>query len=568
MPAEASIGPDPACCHAQVIKSGGASGGNAAKERFLYNKLIALYSRSPLTTPDAVRLFHHLPFVPNAASWTAAISALCSDPPAAAKLFLSMLRRHYLPTQSTISSLLKILSFSPSYISLGLQLHSLSLKLSLSVLPFSGSALIGFYSKNFLSSDALEAFHEIYEPDDVCFAAAIVGLAQNKRPADVFSLFRDMRRGGISSTMYSVSGAVRAAADTAALEQTRAIHAHAVVAGIEPNSVVGTALVDAYGKAGLVSDAHREFDELLFASRANLVTWNAVLSAYAQHGDAETIKQLFDEMLARKLKPDEYTFLSILTACSNAGSVDDTRNWLNAMSPLYGIQPGLEHYTCIVGSMARAGRLEEAERFAATMPFEPDAAVWRTLLSGCMVHGNADIGRSAAGHLLELDPQDDSAYVMLSKIYSSLGRKDEMAKQWTTMRDLGVKKEGGRSWVEVMGSVHMFIAGDRQHEWSPEIYAKVSELEAAVRKLGYVEKGGEGVWHHSERLAVAFVLLRSTTAVCGKSLRVMKNLRICSHCHEFFKYVSRVVKRGILVRDVNRYHWFQQDGSCSCKDCW
>ncbi|KAI0499645.1 hypothetical protein KFK09_017853 [Dendrobium nobile] len=563
--------PDPARVHAQLIKSSSTGGApTAAEARFYYNQLIALYSRSPSTIPDALRLFHHLPVSPNAASWTSAISALTSDPSSAASLFLSMLRRPSLPTQSTISALLKILSFSSLYLPLGLQLHSLSLKLSLSSLPFSGSALIGFYSKHRLPSDALKAFDEIPNPDEVCFAAVIVGLAQNHRPAQSLSLFHEMHAGGISSTIYSVSSAIRAAAESAALDQTRLIHAHTIVTGLNPNSIVGTALLDAYGKAGLVPDARQAFDELSCGGKANLVTWNALLSAYAQQGDATSAKQLFDEMLQRNLAPDEYTFLAILTAYSNSGLVDETQNWLNEMRTLYSVEPGIEHYSCLLGAMARAGRLDEAERFVLEMPFEPDAAVWRTLLSACMVHSNADIGRRAAGRLLELDPQDDSAYVMLAKIYSFVGRKGEMAKMWTTMRDHGVRKEGGRSWIEVAGGVHVLIAGDRQHERSSEIYAKVRELEMETGKLGYVEKGGEGVWEHSERLAVAMGLISNGggTAADGQpALRVIKNLRICGDCHEFFKYVSRIIGRDIVVRDVNRYHRFEE-GACSCKDCW
>ena len=131
--------------------------------------------------------------------------------------------------------------------------------------------------------------------------------------------------------------------------------------------------------------------------------------------------------------------------------------------------------------------------------------------------------------------------------------------------DQGVKKEGGRSWIEVRGEVHAFIAGDRMHKSATDIYAKVVELMEEAKKLGY-EEADEGLWHHSERLAVAFGVL-SGAAPEGKALRVVKNLRICGDCHEFFKYVTRVIQREIVVRDVNRYHRLQH-GCCTCKDYW
>ncbi|XP_020575071.1 pentatricopeptide repeat-containing protein At3g24000, mitochondrial-like [Phalaenopsis equestris] len=569
MPATAAAVPDPARLHAQLIKSSSATT-SSASARFQYNQLISLYSRSPSPIPDALHLFHRLPVTPNSASWTSAISSLSGDPLSAASLFLSMLRRPSLPTQSTISSLLKILSSSSLHLPLGLQLHSLSLKLSLSSLPFSASSLISFYSKHRLPTHALKAFDEIVHPDHVCFSAIIAALAHNHRSAQSLSFFHQMHCRGLPSTIYSISSAVRAAADSASLDQTRIFHSHSVVSGLHPNPIVGTALLAAYGKSGVVPDARRSFDELHFAGKANLVSWNALLSTYAQQGDAACAQQLFDEMLRRDLLPDDYTFLAILAAYSNSGMVEETERWLNAMRALYSVEPKLEHYSCLLGAMARAGRLDEAERFAHAMPFEPDAAVWRTILSACMAHRNADVGRRAAARLLELDPRDDSAYVMLAKIYSFLGRKEEMAKLWMGMRDQGVRKEGGRSWIEVAGGVHVFIAGDRRHERSSEIYGKVRELERETGKLGYEEKGGEGVWEHSERLAVAMGLLGGgggTAAEGRPALRVIKNLRICGDCHEFFKYVSRAVGMEIVVRDVNRYHRFYE-GVCSCKDCW
>ncbi|MQM12546.1 hypothetical protein Taro_045465 [Colocasia esculenta] len=552
---------DPARIHASLIKT--AAGDRA------FNHLIALYSRRPSTISDALRLFRRLPFPPNVVSWSALISAHSHDPAAAFRLFVSMLRSPTPPNQRTLATLLGTCASFPSVLSTAVaQVHSLSVKLSLSRLPFAGSALVTAYSKARRPLDALKAFDKIDEKDGVCYAAAVVGLAQNRRPTEALSLFTEMRAAAFESTMYSVSGALRAAAEAAALEQSRVIHAHAVVVGLESNLVVGTALVDAYGKSGLVSEAQRAFDDL--QDDANVVAWNAILSAYAQQGQADPAVQVFEKMLSTGLKGDELTFLAILTACSNAGLVSETERWLTSMSAEHGMSPGLEHYTCLVGAKARVGQLEEAQRVALAMPFEPDAAVWRTLLSACVAHGEAGLGQAAGRRLLELDPQDDSAYVMLANVYTAAGRRDEVARLWTAMRERGVKKEGGRSWVEVRGEVHVFLAGDKRHPMAREIYAKVEELMGGIAKLGYVQEAAaaaeEGLWYHSERLAVAFGLV-SGAAPQGKALRVVKNLRICGHCHRVFKFISRVIDRQIVVRDAHRYHRFEH-GVCSCKDLW
>ncbi|KAL5996761.1 hypothetical protein ACLOJK_007681 [Asimina triloba] len=458
--------------HAWAIKAG-------ATDVSVFNKLIAFYSKSP---SDALRLFAQIPS-PDLVSWTSIITAHASSP-FSLSLFLSMLRRPLLPSQRTLATLLNTCASLPS-LHTGLQLHSLALKLSLSYLPFSGTALLHMYSKCRLPDDARKVFDRIPHKDDVCYSAAIVGLAQNGRPEGAISVFAGMRLAGVGSNVYSVSGALRAAAEVASLEQCRVLHAHAAVAGLEANLVVGTALVDAYGKSGVVEEARRAFDGLL--PGANVVGWNAVISAYALQGDSGSAVELFHQMLSHGVDADELSFLAILTAFSNSGLVLEAEQWLDSMNMKYGVQPGLEHYTCVVGAMARAGRITDAENLINAMPFEPDDAVWRTLLSACAVHGAADVGMAVGCKLLGCYPRDDAAYVMLANINAASGRWDEMAKVWRLMKDRRVRKEGGQSWLEVQGNVHTFLAGDRGHKRTAEIYAKLGELMEEIANLGYRE---------------------------------------------------------------------------------
>ncbi|KAH7691005.1 Tetratricopeptide-like helical domain-containing protein [Dioscorea alata] len=488
-----------------------------------------------------------------------------SNAPTTALLLLRSLLRHTaFPSPAALSSLFKSLSSSSSPLLPALHLHALALKLSLSSSPFPATALIHLYSKIHLPNDALKVFDEMPFKDQVSYAAIIVGLAQNNRSYNALSIFKSMHRAGVPSTMYCLSGALRATGSSAALELSQVIHAHALVSGFDSELVVATSLVDSYGKSGLISDARKVFDGM--SQCTNAISYNALLSAYAQQGDTASTIDLFNRMVMCGYTPDEFTFLAILSSLSNAGMVREAEEWIDRMEKCYSVKPGLEHYTCLIGAMVRVARLDSAEKLALTMPFEPDAAVWRTLLSGSMVHNVAEIGFAAGRRLLELDPRDDSAYVILSNMYLSAGKKDEVAGLWTEMKNRGVKKEGGKSWIEVRGEVHVFVAGDKKHERVREIYAKLEELMEDVKEIGDCLKDDESVWYHSERLAVAFGVVAGV-APEGKAVRIVKNLRICGDCHEFFKCVSRVVEREIVVRDVNRYHRFEF-GTCTCKDFW
>ncbi|XVF62774.1 hypothetical protein PTKIN_Ptkin09bG0035500 [Pterospermum kingtungense] len=557
---------DPRILHAQALKS-------PRLDRSIFNNLITLYSKNNLLD-SSLRVFKQIPS-PNIVSWTSLISAYTNSP-LSLTFFLSMLRHPILPNQRTIASLFKTCVSLPHCLFFGLSLHALSFKLSINTQPFSGSALINFYCKHRLPGDARKVFDEMPERDEVCYAAVIVGLAQNSKSLESFSLFSVMKSCNVGSTMYSVSGALRAVADLAALEQCRMIHGHAVVTGFDKNVIVGSALVDGYGKTGLVSDARKVFDENIEVM--NIVGWNALMAGYAQQGNNNSVVGLFRLMESRGFVPDEYSYLAVLSSFYNAGLVGEAEIWLKRMKEEYSIEPGLEHYTCLVGALGRAGRLEDAERMAMTMPVKPDAPVWRSLLSSCAHHGAADMALRMARRLLELDPNDDSAYTIAANVLSVAGRWVEVAEMRKLMKDRRVKKEGGKSWIEVKGNVHMFCAGDRRHEGTEEIYAKLAELMEEIEKLGYKpvwdemlhevgqSEKREALWHHSEKLALAYGIV-SGAAPPGKPLRIVKNLRICKDCHEAFKYISRVIEKEIIIRDVNRYHKFL-NGSCTCGDIW
>ncbi|QHO55735.1 Pentatricopeptide repeat-containing protein [Arachis hypogaea] len=523
---------DPRTIHARAIKS-------VATDNATFNNLVTLYSKLESLASYFVRVFSQIRS-PNVVSWTALVSSH-SNTLLALRYFVSMLRHPTLPNNRTLASLFRT-SAALSALPFALSLHSLSLKLALSSDPFAGSALLSFYFKCRMPHHAHKVFDEIPDRDSVCYSAMIVGLAQNSRSVDALLVLADMRHRGFASTKHSVSGGLRAAAELAALEQRRMIHGHAVVAGFDSNVVVGSALVDGYGKAGVVENAR-------------------------QQGDHKSTSELFDSMECQGLVPDEYSFLAMLTALYNAGMFLEADQWLTRMKVDYGLQPTLVHYTCLVCAMARAGHLKQAERVALTMPYEPDAAVWRALLSACAFHGEADKAWSMARRVLELEPLDDSAYVIVANVLSAAGRWDDVAELRKMLRDRRVKKQGGRSWVEIQGKVHVFAAGDWKHERSAEIYRKLQEIMEEIEKLGYVpiwdellhnveeERRKEALWHHSEKLAVAFGVLCGS-APPGKPLRIVKNLKICKDCHEAFKYMTRILERKIIGRDVNRYHRF------------
>jgi hypothetical protein len=210
------------------------------------------------------------------------------------------------------------------------------------------------------------------------------------------------------------------------------------------------------------------------------------------------------------------------------------------------------------------------------MPFQPNAAVWMALLSSCRIHSDVGMGEHIAKQALEADPGNAAGYVLLSNIYAAAGKWDLRANIQQQRKERGMKKNLGRTWIEVNNKVHTFVVDDQDHPCMLEIHAELERLSKHMTHEGYVpeteivlhdveqEEDKLHLCHHSEKLAIAFGLISTPP---GTPLCITKNLRVCGDCHTASKFISKIVGRAILMRDTNRFHHFE-DGICSCRDSW
>ena len=89
--------------------------------------------------------------------------------------------------------------------------------------------------------------------------------------------------------------------------------------------------------------------------------------------------------------------------------------------------------------------------------------VWHALLGACVIHNNVELGRLSAQHILEMEPQDDATHVLLSNMYATARRWENVTAIRKSMKKKGMKKEPGLSWIENQGRVHYFSVGDTSH---------------------------------------------------------------------------------------------------------
>lgn len=455
----------------------------------------------------------------------------------------------------------------------GKQIHAYIIRTDYMDNVFVGSALVDMYCKCKNIKSAASVFKRMARKNVVSWTAMLVGYGQNGYSEEAVRIFCEMQRNGIEPDDFTLGSVISSCANLASLEEGAQFHGRALVSGLISFVTVSNALVTLYGKCGSIEDSHQLFNEM---NTRDEVSWTALVSGYAQYGKADETIDLFEKMLAHGFKPDGVTFIGVLSACSRAGLVEKGHRYFDSMVVEHGITPIHDHYTCMIDLLSRAGRLEEAKSFIDKMPFHPDTIGWATLLSSCRIHGNVEIGKWAADSLRELEPQNPASYILLSSIYASKGKWDHVSQMRRTMRDKGVRKEPGCSWIKYKNRVHIFSAHDQSNPFSNEIYAELEKLNHKMIQEGYVPDMSSVLHdvedslkvkmlnYHSERLAIAFGLLFIPV---GLPIRVVKNLRVCGDCHNATKYISKITRREILVRDAVRFHLFK-GGNCSCGDFW
>ncbi|PQQ10365.1 putative pentatricopeptide repeat-containing protein [Prunus yedoensis var. nudiflora] len=496
----------------------------------LRTRLIVFYNNCECLN-DAQRVLDEMP-VRNVVSWTAMISAYS--------------KRGTEPNEFTFATVLTSCNGACAWgFDLGRQIHSLIIKTKFESHIFVGSSLLDMYAK-------------------------LLGLDE-----EALELFRLLQREGMTSNYVTYASVLTALSGLAALDLGRQVHNHVLRCELPPYVVLQNSLIDMYSKCGNLTYSRRIFDSM---PERTVISWNAMLVGYSKHGMGKEVVKVFKLMKEEnKVRPDSVTFLAVLSGCSHGGMEDRGLEYFYEMAEgENGIEPELEHYGCVVDLLGRAGRVEEAFEFIKKMRFEPTAAIWGSLLGACRVHSNVEIGEFVGFRLLQIEPENAGNYVILSNLYASAGRWEDVRNVRELMVEKAVIKEPGRSWIELDQILHTFHASDRSHPRREEVSAKVKELSVKLKEAGYLpdlgcvlydvdeEQKEKVLLGHSEKMALAFGLIATPE---GMPVRVIKNLRICVDCHNFAKLVSKIYGREVSLRDKNRFHHIV-GGTCSCGDYW
>ncbi|MED6107450.1 hypothetical protein PIB30_014063 [Stylosanthes scabra] len=441
----------------------------------------------------------------------------------------------------------------------GMQIHCVCAKSSFDSAPVVGNSIIDMYSKCGRVDEAARMFDAMPVRNLVSWNAMIAGYTHERNGEEALNLFREMQEKGEVPDEYTYSSTLKACSCIGVVAEGSQIHASLIRQGSSylAQSTVAGALVDFYVKCRRIAEARRVFDQIehknvgkqmhafaikvpygLEASVANsvldmyIVSWTVMITGYGKHGIGYKAVKLFDEMQVHGIEPDSVTYLAVLSACSHAGLIKEGQQYFSGFCSNPHSKPKVEHYACMVDLLGRSGRLKEAKELIEKIPFKPNTGHWNES----------------------------------EKIREKVKRK-------------GLKKEAGRSWVEINKEIHIFYNGDSTHPLIEKIHQVLKEMEKRMNEeIGYVhnvnfalhdveeESKVESLRYHSEKLAIGLVLVSG--GVKGERMvRIFKNLRVCGDCHTFIKGVSKVLKIVFVVRDANRFHRFE-NGLRSCGDYW
>ncbi|KAE8735120.1 ensconsin-like [Hibiscus syriacus] len=383
---------------------------------------------------------------------------------------------------------------------MGQQIHSLAIATTVASELVVGNSLVDMYAKCGRFEEAEKIFRTLAKRSTVPWTAIISGYVQRGFNEEGLNLFNEMHKSGVRADQATFASILKASANLTSLSLGKQIHSFIVRSCFMSNVFSGSALLDMYAKCGSIKDAIQLFQD---KPERNIVSWNALISAHAQNGDPKATLDTFEKMVQSGFQPD-----------SNTASMVDM--------------------------LCRSGRFHEAQKMMAEMPFEPDEIIWSSVLNSCRIHKNQELAMKAADELFQMEVLRDAApYVSMSNIYAAAGQWDNVGKM-----------------EEIRKKIDILSEQTEKEGYRPDTSCALHDVDEKMKI--------EPLKYHSERLAIAFALIRTPEE---SPVLVMKNLRACTDCHAAIKVISKIVRREITVWDSSRFHHFK-DGICSCGDYW
>ncbi|KAF1870042.1 hypothetical protein Lal_00017622 [Lupinus albus] len=351
-------------------------------------------------------------------------------------------------------------------------------------MPSWNTIITGFIQNGDLNL-AEKLFDEMPQKNVITWTAMMTGYVQHGLSEEALKMFNKMQAldDGLKPNTGTFVTVLGACSDLAGLTEGQQIHQLISKTVFQDSAYVVSALINMYSKCGELHIARKMFDDGLLSQR-DLISWNGMIAAYAHHGYGKEAINLYNEMQDLGFQANDVTFVGLLTACSHAGLVEEGLKYFDELLKNRFIQVREDHYACLIDLCGRAGKLKEAYNIIEGLGKEASLSVWGALLAGCNVHGNEGIGKLVAKNILKIEPDNAGTYLSLSNMYASVGKWKEAANVRMKMKDKGLKKQPGCSWIEVGNIVQVFVVGDKSHSQFERLGYLLLDLHSKMKKPG------------------------------------------------------------------------------------
>lgn len=372
----------------------------------------------------------------------------------ALSIFVDMRENGVPPDSFSLTSALSACE-NESFSWLGHQIHGYITK-TFRQIDFLQNSMIFMYSKCRDIESAYRVFMETELRDVITWNSMISGYCQNGHYLEAIRLFNHMYFTNMTMNEVSFLLAIQASSQGGYFEKGKWVHHKLIVHGMEADCYIDSALADMYSKCGDLKTARTVFENM---DEKNVVSWSVMIDGYGMHGHVNAAVELFDRMVESGIKPNEVTFMNLLSACAHSGSVEKGRFYFSAMRN-FEVSPKWEHYSCFVDMLSRSGNLDEAYSVINSMPYTVDASIWGALLNGCRIHQRTDMIQVIKKELCEVNTDDTGYYTLLSNLYAEEKDWSESRKIRSIMENAGLQKVPGYSSIELGQRNYRFGAGD------------------------------------------------------------------------------------------------------------
>ncbi|KAF8013215.1 hypothetical protein BT93_I1170 [Corymbia citriodora subsp. variegata] len=492
MASEAEIEPDgvtlvsvlKACASIQSLNVGKMAHGfvlgkGLDADSFVENSLIDMYCKCR-DVDSAVSVFRDMT-QRNLVSWNSIVSGYVLNEKyvEALSMFRSMGKEGIEADEVT---LVNVLQACKHYVDLSWckSIHCLALRKGYESNDFLYNSLTDAYMKCGRIEIAWNLFNSMEEKETVSWSTMISGLNYNGEPDKAIAVFNKMIHAQERPNAITIVNLLEACSVSAELKRSKSAHGIAIRTCLATEVAVGTAIVDMYSKCGTVELSRKVFDQM---SDKNVLSWSAMVAGYGMNGLAIEALTLLAEMKLHNIKPNEVTALSVLSACSHGGLVEEGLSFFQSMVDEHGLQQGLEHYSCMVDMLSRAGKFDKAIDLMREMPegLEAKASAWGALLSASKSFANKDMGKDVVPRILELEPSNSATYMLASSMYAAGGLWSDAARMRRLAKERGISVMAGYSAINVDNRSCRFIAGDESHLRAHEIQSMVKQLHRCMR---------------------------------------------------------------------------------------